>query len=158
MLSPKSILVLAVAMTATPATAAETSCCFHLSTLADDLPLQQAPSGGTLHLGATSTSPPYPSLEYCFLSGSPAAVRDPGGNACYVDPRGQIICLDVTPGFAEWALGGEENLLSYDGETTFLACAGGVDEADGEVIWSVGGQGTGCREVKLQAKEKEGTC
>ena len=151
MLSLKTILTLATATTASalPITAAETSCCFHLSTPSNE-PLQQNPSGGSLHLSSS-----YPSLEYCFKSNSPTAIRDPQGSACYIDPQGQVICLDVTPGFAEWALD-SKGLLSYDGETKFLACEGDGD--DGEVIWSVDGQKTGCREVTLQAKDKKGTC
>ena len=125
-------------------------CCFTLQDPSTSRPLQQALTGRTT--GQTYLSSTHPTGWYCLdiSSSSRKVLFDDNNSACIVDSRGNLLCVDPTPGVKGWGLSGDE--LVYGGSKDFAACKDG----SAEVVH--GGKKSGCRTIKLKAKGKKGSC
>ncbi|KAH7262155.1 hypothetical protein BKA59DRAFT_14369 [Fusarium tricinctum] len=131
-------------------------CCFTLQDVASGATVQEN-SNGNLLLNAGKTNG-----FFCIdLSNSQNVLRDSAFNACFLDPRGTLKCVDPTPGFQSWTLknGGSNTLLHHDGASTFNSCSKTSTSAKGTVLYGdKHTDATTCKKATLKAKNFKGTC
>ncbi|WXC57673.1 hypothetical protein SNK03_003578 [Fusarium graminearum] len=131
-------------------------CCFTLHDVANDAAVQEN-SNGNLLLNAGSTNG-----FFCIdLSNSQNILRDRSFNACFLNPSGEVKCVDPTPGFESWTLkkSGSNTLLHRDGATAFNSCSKTSTSSKGTVLF--GDKHTGastCKKITLKVKNLKGTC
>ncbi|KAF5656840.1 hypothetical protein FHETE_10771 [Fusarium heterosporum] len=131
-------------------------CCFTLQDVASGATVQEN-SNGNLLLNAGKAN----GLFCIDLSNSQNILRDSAYNACFLDPRGALKCVDPTPGFQSWTLSksGSNTLLHHDGGSTFNSCSQTSLSAKGTVLYGdKHTDATTCKKATLKARDFKGTC